>query len=344
MSSFDDLSDEEKDLIRMARRKGLRPKDLTEALLTTQKVKSAPAREESSSSGSGDDFDLVKMMDKMQKKALEMKMNLAIMNQLGLNDNGGSSNDIKELIKEMNSKQEQSAREFKETIKEILEEKHEKGDKISPSEMMNMVIMLKALGGEKSNDWKDFWAAAKELNPRSDEKDKGNIDPLALIDKMQEIQSRAKQEDMQLLAQTQPMKAPGEGEETLDKFISKETMGALRENIANNIKEVFNPQKKLVDDKGKVDVGNVVEKIVNIVGDTIKRIPVQAPPPKSTEEFERPPIDTTGEVVGNEAQNQQEGSGEAPPPPPPPPPQEPPAQQQPPQQQQPKLPIEGQGQ
>jgi len=334
MSSFDDLNDEEKELIRMARRKGIRPKDLENALLTSPKLKQVSSNKEEDS----DEPDIMKMIDKIQKKALEMKLNMAILDQIGLGD--GGKDDIKELVKELTSKQEQSIKDLKDTIKEVLEEKHEKGDKISTSEMMNMVIMLKALGGEKSNDWKDFWAAATELKKQESSENKG-LDPLALLDKMQEIQARTKQQDIELLAQNQPVKSPEEEEETLDKFISKETMNALKENIANNIKEVFNPQKKLVNEKGQIDAGALAEKIIGIVGDTIKRIPINAPPPKPTEEFEKPPIDTTGKIVGNEAQNQQASSAEAPSPPPP---QEQSTQQQPTQQQErPKLPIEGQG-
>jgi len=336
MSSFDELNDEEKELIRMARRKGIRPKDLENALLTSPKLKQVSSNKDEDNS---DEPDIMKMIDKIQKKALEMKLNMAILDQIGLGDGGKDS--IKELVKELTSKQEETMKDLKDTIKEVLEKNHEKGDKISPSEMMNMVIMLKALGGEKSSD--EEKALMKELLKKAESPENKGLDPLALLDKVQEIQAKAKEQDMELLTKNQPVNVQEE-EETLDKFISKETMNALKENIANNIKEVFNPQKKLVNEKGQIDVGALAEKIIGIVGDTIKRIPITAPPPKSTEEFEKPPIDTTGNVVGNEAQNQQAGSVEAPPPPPPPPPQEQPIQQQPPQQQErPKLPIEGQG-
>jgi len=115
-------------------------------------------------------------------------------------------------------------------------------------------------------------------------------------------------------------------------------MDALKENIAQNIKEVFNPQKKLVNEKGQVDYGALAEKIIGIVSDTIKRIPINAPPPRPREEFEQPPPPEV-QNVGNEVppQTQQEVQPaevqQAPPPPP----------EQQPQQEKPKLPIEEQG-
>ena len=330
MSTFDDLSDEEKELIRLARRKGIRPKDLENALLASPKIKPASKEEEKE-----EELDITKMIDKIQKKALEMKLNLAILEQMGL---GNGKDDIKELIKELTSRQENTIKELKETIKEVLEEKHEKGDKLSTSEMMNMVIMLKALGGEKSTDWKDFLVAMKELMQKPEAAEKG-IDPLALIDKMQEVQERTyAQAKEQAQTQAISMPQPQEEEETLEKFISKQTMDALKENIAQNIKEVFNPQKKLVNEKGQVDYGALAEKIIGIVSDTIKRIPINAPPPRPREEFEQPPP-PEAQNVGNEVppQTQQEVQPaevqQAPSPPP----------EQQPQQEKPKLPIEEQG-
>ena len=331
MSTFEDLSDEEKELIRLARRKGIRPKDLENVLLTSPKLKPAGKEEEKD-----EEMDITKMIDKIQKKALEMKLNLAILEQMGLGGDG--KDDIKELIKELTSRQENTIKELKETIKEVLEEKHEKGDKLSTSEMMNMVIMLKALGGEKSTDWKDFLVAMKELMQKPEAAEKG-IDPLALIDKIQEVQERTyAQAREQAQAQTINVPQPQEEEETLEKFISKQTLDALKEQIAQNIKEVFNPQKKLVNEKGQVDYGALAEKIIGIVSDTIKRIPINAPPPRPREEFEQPPPPEV-QNVGNEVppQTQQEVQPaevqQAPP--------LPPEQQH--QQEKPKLPIEEQG-
>ncbi len=270
MSSMSDLSDQEKELIRIARQKGLRPKDIISALITQPEVvKKEDAPKKSS---------MLESFKETMEEVMQMKMTMEAMKMFG-------------LTQEEKSKDKDIVEEIRNTIKELLSEKAEKGEKLSTSEMMNMIIMLKALGGEKSSDWKDVVSLIMSLQNK--EEKKGQPDMLALLDKVQEIESRAKADQtstiQQILAQLQSPQAQEEGEgESFEKVIGKEAVNAIKENIINTLKENLNPSKKIVNEKGQVDWGAVADKVLSTIQEGIKRIPMQQAPPPSTEPFEPP--------------------------------------------------------
>ena len=261
-----ELSDQEKELIRLARSKGIRPADLIKALSTTIEPKEEKKGSE----------DLLASFKEMVNEAMKMKLQLEVLKMVGL--------DLGEKEKE-----ETSVDKLVKELKEILVEKLEKNDKISTSEMMNMIIMLKALGGEKSSDWKDIIAIVQALQQNQKQQ---QPDIIAVMDKIHELESKAKEEQnmtlQQLLQQLMPSQEKGESED-LEKAIGKEATNIIKEAIINTLKENLSPTKKIVNEQGKVDWGAVADKIMSAVTEAIKRIPAAVPPPPPREQFEQPP-------------------------------------------------------
>jgi hypothetical protein len=222
--------------------------------------------------------DLMRDVAKLQRQALRMKMQMDLLRSMGIlkeEDKG----DISDVLKVLALASAGGRGEGEE--------------KMDVKEMLTYVIMMKALGGEKSSDWKDLMAILMPLI-----QGKKEIDPFAIIEKMKEVERSAKEEEGEKWKTFMEMMSKGSGGE--EDFLGQEARRLMRERIIDALRESLYPSKKIVTEGGKVDWGAIADKILSTIQDAVRRMPVQSPPPPPSSSFEamsveQPPAEAPAE-------------------------------------------------
>ncbi|PMP95832.1 MAG: hypothetical protein C0167_02795, partial [Nitrososphaera sp.] len=257
-------------------------------LLTTKRIE--PVKVEKGKEG--DEEDLVQMVERLQKQALRVKLQMDVLRSMGLlrdeEDKGRDA--LKELMEHMKGKD---------------------GEKMSVQDMMTYAIMMKALGGEKSTDWKEFMTILMQMQ----EKGKGKeVDPLELLKHITEAQRAAREEEAERWKPLVEMLSKSEGGGDLEAEIGRTAVEALRKKIISTLEESLNPPKKITDEKGRINWEAVANRVLDTVSDVIKKLPEQRPPPPQSEGFEVPAAAEVkeGEVVEGGGEEQQPAPAPAP--------------------------------
>jgi len=183
---IDETNDEWREVIRYAKRRGIASAD-AKARLSSMVVrrsedgKAAGAKIEREREVEEDD--IMADVAKLQKQALKMKMQMDLLRGMGIlkgeEEKGkGATVDTSEILKVLALASAGG--------------KGEGEEKMDVKEMLTYVIMMKALSGERSSDWKDFMAILVPLLQQGKGKE---IDPFALIEKMKEVERGAKEEE-----------------------------------------------------------------------------------------------------------------------------------------------------
>ena len=314
---MEETNDEWREVIRFAKRRGIAAADAKQKLATMvvrrpEDGKAAAARELKIAPEVEED-DLMADVAKLQKQALKMKMQMDLLRGMGIlkgeEEKGrGTTVDTSEILKVL--------------MAASVGGKGEGEEKMDVKEMLTYVIMMKALSGEKSSDWKDFMAILVPLLQQGKGKE---IDPFTLIEKMKEIERGAKEEESErwktfMEAMSKGSEGGGGGEEDI---IGQEARRLMKERIIDALRESLYPSKKIVNESGKVDWGAIADKVLSTIQDAVKKMPAQAPPPPPAEGFEA----MRAEAPASEIQEAlPPPAEESPPPPPPPQPPPPPSE------------------
>jgi len=280
---IDEINDEWREVIRYAKRRGIAPADVKQRLASM-----VVRRPEAEAKGDGtalklpvpleEEDDLMRDVAKLQRQALRMKMQMDLLRSMGIlkeEDKG----DIADVLKVL-----------------ALASAGGKGEeKMDVKEMLTYVIMMKALGGEKSSDWKDLMAILMPLIQQGKGKE---IDPFQIIEKMKEVERSAKEEESEKWKTFMEMMSKGSGGE--EDFLGQEARRLMRERIIDALRESLYPSKKIVTEGGKVDWGAIADKILSTIQDAVRRMPVQSPPPPPSSSFEamsveQPPAEAPAE-------------------------------------------------
>jgi len=305
---IEDINDEWREVIRYAKRRGIAAADAKQKL-ATMVVRRPEAKDDGGALAKlpvapEEEDDLMRDVAKLQKQALKMKMQMDLLRGMGIlkgeEEKGkGATMDTSEILKVL--------------MAASVGGKGEGEEKMDVKEMLTYVIMMKALSGEKSSDWKDFMAILVPLLQQGKGKE---IDPFALIEKMKEIEHGAKEEESErwkAFMEAMSKGSAGGGEED---FLGQEARRLMRERIIDALRESLYPGKKIVTEGGKVDWGAIADKVLSTIQDAVKKLPAQAPPPPPAEGFE--PM--RAEAPASEIQEALPPPAEESPPPPPPPP------------------------
>jgi hypothetical protein len=259
---IDEINDEWREVIRYAKRRGIAPADVKQRLASM-----VVRRPEAEAKDGGalklpmpeEEDDLMRDVAKLQRQALRMKMQMDLLRSMGIlkeEDKG----DISDVLKVLALASAGGRGEGEE--------------KMDVKEMLTYVIMMKALGGEKSSDWKDLMAILMPLI-----QGKKEIDPFAIIEKMKEVERSAKEEEGEKWKTFIEMMSKGSGGE--EDFLGQEARRLMRERIIDALRESLYPSKKIVTEGGKVDWGAIADKILSTIQDAVKRIARARPPPPS---------------------------------------------------------------
>jgi len=305
---IEDINDEWREVIRYAKRRGIAAADAKQKL-ATMVVRRPEAKDDGGALAKlpvapEEEDDLMRDVAKLQKQALKMKMQMDLLRGMGIlkgeEEKGkGATMDTEGILKVL--------------MAASVGGKGEGEEKMDVKEMLTYVIMMKALSGEKSSDWKDFMAILVPLLQQGKGKE---IDPFALIEKMKEIEHGAKEEESErwkAFMEAMSKGSAGGGEED---FLGQEARRLMRERIIDALRESLYPGKKIVTEGGKVDWGAIADKVLSTIQDAVKKLPAQAPPPPPAEGFE--PM--RAEAPASEIQEALPPPAEESPPPPPPPP------------------------
>ena len=305
---IEDINDEWREVIRYAKRRGIAAADAKQKL-ATMVVRRPEAKDDGGALAKlpvapEEEDDIMRDVAKLQKQALKMKMQMDLLRGMGIlkgeEEKGkGATMDTEGILKVLALMSAGG--------------KGEGEEKMDVKEMLTYVIMMKALSGEKSSDWKDFMAILVPLLQQGKGKE---IDPFALIEKMKEIEHGAKEEESErwkAFMEAMSKGSAGGGEED---FLGQEARRLMRERIIDALRESLYPGKKIVTEGGKVDWGAIADKVLSTIQDAVKKLPAQAPPPPPAEGFE--PM--RAEAPASEIQEALPPPAEESPPPPPPPP------------------------
>jgi hypothetical protein len=315
MSDIEETNDEWREVIRYAKRRGIAPAD-AKARLSSMVVRRPEARDDGGAPpklpvAPEEEDDIMRDVAKLQKQALKMKMQMDLLRGMGIlkgeEEKGkGATMDTEGILKVLMAVGAAGG-------------KGEGEEKMDVKEMLTYVIMMKALGGEKSSDWKDFMAILVPLLQQGKGKE---IDPFALIEKMKEIEHGAKEEESErwktfMEAMSKGSEGGGGGEEDI---IGQEARRLMKERIIDALRESLYPSKKIVNESGKVDWGAIADKVLSTIQDAVKKMPAQAPPPPPAEGFEPMRAEAPASEIQEALPPPAETTVESPPPPPPPPP------------------------
>jgi len=266
---IDEINDEWREVIRYAKRRGIAAADVKQRLATMMvRRPEAEARDGGAPKppiALEEEDDLMRDVAKLQRQAMRMKLQMDLLRSMGIlkeEDKG----DIADVLKVLALASAGGRGEDKE---------------MDVKEMLTYVIMMKALGGEKSSDWKDFMAVLMPLIQQGKGKE---IDPFQIIEKMKEIERSAKEEESEKWKAFMEMMSKGSGGE--EDFLGQEARRLMRERIIDALRESLYPSKKIVTEGGKVDWGAIADKILSTIQDAVKRMPVQSPPPPPSGSFE----------------------------------------------------------
>jgi hypothetical protein len=273
-------------LIRNIRRRGISPIDVADKLQSV--TKSEKKENGKKADVEEDDDEILNMVSKIQKQAMKLKLQMQIFDNMGITGGGDRSQ------KNVNVKEE-----IRDDIKEYLSENGEKGEKLSTSEMMNMIIMLKALG-EKGTDWKEISAIVTLLKGQEGKKEE-EMSTMDIITKLQEREEKVRA-DERSVAEKYAIQQPQSLGDSLEDIIGAEGAAALKEKVSATIKDAFNPDRQLTDAKGKLDPLAVADRFVKQIPDILKAVRSQIPP-KETEQFEAvPETETETATAGQQGQ------------------------------------------
>jgi DNA-binding transcriptional MerR regulator len=304
---IDEINDEWREVIRFAKRRGIAPADVKQRLASM-----VVRRPEAEARGDGtapklpvapeEEDDLMRDVARLQRQAMRMKLQMDLLRSMGiLKEDKGDISDVLKVLALASAGG-----------------KGEGEEKMDVKEMLTYVIMMKALGGEKSSDWKDLMAILMPLIQQGKGKE---IDPFQIIEKMKEIERSAKEEEGEKWKTFIEMMSKGGGGE--EDFLGQEARRLMRERIIDALRESLYPSKKIVTEGGKVDWGAIADKILSTIQDAVKRMPVQSPPPPPSGSFEamsveQPPAEAPAEQPPAEqapAEAPAEQPAESPPPP-----------------------------
>lgn len=310
---IDEINDEWREVIRYAKRRGIAPADVKQRL-ASMVVRRPEARDDGGAPklpvAPEEEDDIMRDVAKLQRQAMRMKLQMDLLRSMGIlkeEDKG----DISDVLKVLALASAGGRGEGEE--------------RMDVKEMLTYVIMMKALGGEKSSDWKDLMAILMPLIQQGKGKE---IDPFQIIEKMKEIERSAKEEESEKWKTFMEMMSKGgSGEED---FLGQEAKKLMRERIIDALRESLYPSKKIVTEGGKVDWGAIADKILSTIQDAVRRMPVQSPPPPPSSSFEamsveQPPAEAPAEQPPAEqppAESPAESPAEQPASPPPPSPSE----------------------
>ena len=308
---IEETNDEWREVIRYAKRRGIAPADakarLSSMVVRRPEDRKAAAARELKIAPEVEEDDLMADVARLQKQALKMKMQMDLLRGMGIlkgeEEKGkGATVDTSEILKVLALASAGG--------------KGEGEEKMDVKEMLTYVIMMKALSGERSSDWKDFMAILVPLLQQGKGKE---IDPFALIEKMKEVERGAKEEESErwkTFMEAMSKGSEGGGEEDL---LGQEARRLMRERIIDALRESLYPGKKIVTEGGKVDWGAIADKVLSTIQDAVKKMPAQAPPPPPAEEFAAMRAEAPASEIQEALPTPAETAGESPPPPPPPP-------------------------
>jgi len=264
----DEINDEWREVIRYAKRRGIAPADVKQRLATMMVRRPEAGAKDGEAPklpvSLEEEDDLLRDVAKLQKQAMRMKLQMDLLKSMGIlkeEDKG----DISDVLKVLALASAGGRGEGEE--------------RMDVKEMLTYVIMMKALGGEKSSDWKDFMAILMPLI-----QGKKEIDPFQIIEKMKEVERSAKEEEGEKWKTFMEMISKGGGGE--EDFLGQEARRLMRERIIDALRESLYPSKKIVTEGGKVDWGAIADKILSTIQDAVRRMPVQSPPPPPGSSFE----------------------------------------------------------
>ncbi|MFP3263937.1 MAG: hypothetical protein RXQ62_05890 [Nitrososphaeria archaeon] len=302
---IDEINDEWREVIRFAKRRGIAPADVKQKL-ASMVVRRPEARDDGGASklpvAPEEEDDLLRDVARLQKQAMRMKLQMDLLRSMGiLKEDKGDISDVLKVLALASAGG-----------------RGEGEEKMDVKEMLTYVIMMKALGGEKSSDWKDLMAILMPLIQQGKGKE---IDPFQIIEKMKEVERSAKEEESQKWKTFMEMMSKGSGGE--EDFLGQEAKRLMRERIIDALRESLYPSKKIVSESGKIDWGAIADKILSTIQDAVRRMPVQSPPPPPSSSFEamsveQPPAEAPAEQPPAEqapAEATAEQPAESPPPP-----------------------------
>jgi len=275
---IDEINDEWREVIRYAKRRGIAPADVKQRLATMMvRRPEAEARDGGAPKppvALEEEDDLLRDVARLQKQAMRMKLQMDLLRSMGIlkeEDKG----DISDVLKVLALASAGGRGEGEE--------------RMDVKEMLTYVIMMKALGGEKSSDWKDLMAILMPLI-----QGKKEIDPFQIIEKMKEIERSAKEEEGEKWKTLMEMMSKAGGGE--EDFLGQEARRLMRERIIDALRESLYPSKKIVTEGGKVDWGAIADKILSTIQDAVRRMPVQSPPPPPSTSFEAMSVEQPAEA------------------------------------------------
>ncbi|MFP3209515.1 MAG: hypothetical protein RXR82_07480 [Nitrososphaeria archaeon] len=303
---IDEINDEWREVIRFAKRRGIAPADVKQKL-ASMVVRRPEARDDGGTASKlpvapEEEDDLLRDVARLQKQAMRMKLQMDLLRSMGiLKEDKGDISDVLKVLALASAGG-----------------RGEGEEKMDVKEMLTYVIMMKALGGEKSSDWKDLMAILMPLIQQGKGKE---IDPFQIIEKMKEVERSAKEEESQKWKTFMEMMSKGSGGE--EDFLGQEAKRLMRERIIDALRESLYPSKKIVSESGKIDWGAIADKILSTIQDAVRRMPVQSPPPPPSSSFEamsveQPPAEAPAEQPPAEqapAEATAEQPAESPPPP-----------------------------
>ncbi|MFP3209386.1 MAG: hypothetical protein RXR82_06800 [Nitrososphaeria archaeon] len=206
--------DEFRELVRWARSQGLTPRDVKRLLGMRSPSCEEEGKGEEAMPRREEEGDLLAEAERMMRVKVQMDLLRGMGILRGDEERGGSATlDALEILMLMSAA---GGRDEK--------------DEVDLRGMLPYIVVMRALGGEKSSDWKDLTVALVSLARRKQE-----VDPLALLDLVEEAERGAREEERErwmALAEALRRRRPPEEDLGLDEEVGRLVGERLRAALA----------------------------------------------------------------------------------------------------------------